>query len=321
MRTRWIVILLLVALTLPLSLTTIPAFAQQPARSQTTLPELTEFTTRTDPVSLIGAYYNAISRRNYAAAYAMWEQPPLGQTEAEFANGFADTTRAYAFVRLPVVVDAGAGNLHAQLPTMVIGENADGTQQVFTGCLTAHKVNVPVGDAPEPDPNWYLRDFTLTAQTTPDFAQLETACGSTFTLTSNPFPVDTFDPLGLIESYFTALARNDTALAGRYWGEGITDDFQQRFTGVINLNLIVNPEVFAEGAAGSIYSAVPTLAIVETADQGTHFITACIVTRKSNVPVGNASEPDPNWWIEEVRGAEEVADASASVAALKTVCA
>jgi hypothetical protein len=31
----------------------------------------------------------------------------------------------------------------------------------FAGCLTAHKTNVPAGNATEPDPNWYLREGDL----------------------------------------------------------------------------------------------------------------------------------------------------------------
>ena len=50
-----------------------------------------EYIERGDPVSLIGAYYNAISLGEYDRAYAYWEQAPGNQTAAQFAAGFADT--------------------------------------------------------------------------------------------------------------------------------------------------------------------------------------------------------------------------------------
>src|SRR6266545_161224 len=62
-----------------------------------------EFTVQTDPVSLIGAYYNAITLGDYARAYGYWIQAPNNQTESQFQAGFADTLSASAIVRLPVL--------------------------------------------------------------------------------------------------------------------------------------------------------------------------------------------------------------------------
>src|SRR5262245_4349722 len=92
----------IVGLLLPVLIITLPVAAQQ-ATPPPLLPATTpdEFTTRTDPASLIGAYYNAISRGDYARAYSYWESAPGNQTETQFAAGFADTLSARAIVRLP----------------------------------------------------------------------------------------------------------------------------------------------------------------------------------------------------------------------------
>ena len=49
-------------------------------------------------------------------------------------------------------------------------------------------------------------------------------------------------------------------------------------------------------AAGSTYADAPLL--ITATDQGQpQLFVGCMVTRKSNVPVGNATEPDPNWYL------------------------
>lgn len=126
-----------------------------PAAAQPATP-IPEFTEQTDPVALIGAYYNAIDRGDYARAYRYWEAPPKNMTEAQFAAGFADTYRAHVVVRLPVFIGAAAGNAYADVPALVTADHHDGTMHYYAGCFTAHKTNVPVGSATEPDPNWYF---------------------------------------------------------------------------------------------------------------------------------------------------------------------
>ena len=49
-------------------------------------------------------------------------------------------------------------------------------------------------------------------------------------------------------------------------------------------------------AAGSAYTDVPLLITATDWGQPQLFV-GCLVTRKSNVPVGNATMPDPNWYF------------------------
>lgn len=277
----------------------VPVAAQSTPTPNIPLQTPLEFTTTTDPVSLVGAYYNAISRGDYARAFGYWETPPNNQTPAQFAAGFSDTLSARAFVRLPVYIDAGAGNLHAQLPTLLIAEHRDGGTVYYAGCLTAHKTNVPVGNAAEPDPNWYLQEGDLVQYPAPDFTLLDTTCEFTESLVAPTAPPNATTPSGLIASYFTALAQGDTALAAAHWQNPPGDLFEATYGSQTSqaqaIDLYINPEIFSEGAAGSVYATIPALTLLRENANTFIYITGCYTARLVNVPVGNAAEPDPNW--------------------------
>jgi hypothetical protein len=164
--------LLILAAVLVLALGLIPSVGAQ--QNPTAFP----FTITTDPASLIGSYYNAITLRDYPRAYSYWETPPQNQTEAQFAAGFSDTVSAIAMVAVPYLTDAGAGNIYASVPTVVIAQLTNGPEAYYAGCFVTHKTNVPVGNATEPDPNWYLRSADLVRVTTAyaALASMATAC-------------------------------------------------------------------------------------------------------------------------------------------------
>lgn len=273
-----------------------------------------------EPAALVASYYDAITRKDYARAYAYWEQAPRSQTEAQFAAGFADTASASAIIRLPVLVDAGAGNLYAEMPVLVTAVRNNRTTAYFVGCFTAHRTNVPVGNATEPDPNWYLREGTLRQTPTPNLTALDAACAQTEALDA---PINTrlsqLDPVQLIQSYFIEAA-NGIVPAG-YWPNG--DLFAAQYGRVIQnpetrVSLYINPRIVQEGAAGSIYAAVPALTILSAPD-ATYYITGCYTARRSNVPVGDATEPDPNWYFEDAV-INPVSDMASAVALVNAGC-
>lgn len=291
-RSHWIVILLAALLIgLPVS-----------AQETTGLPQSTpdSFITQTDPASLIGAYYNAISRGEYDRAYGYWEQAPRNQTAAQFAAGFADTQTARAIVRLPIFAGAGAGNIYASIPKLVTALRRDGTQQFYTGCFVLHKTNVPIGNAAEPDPNWYLREAHLRQQTTPDLNTLNDVCDQTDTLGSGLFSPSQLEPPELLQSYYSAIAAGDFVLAASYWENPSGDLFAAAYSPVLagaqQIELFINPEIYASGAAGSIYATIPVLTVI-TSSNTAYYVTGCYTVRKSNVPAGDSAEPDPNWRI------------------------
>ncbi len=280
-------------------LVTLSLFTVLPAAAQTATAVPIEFNWQTDPASLIGSYYNAITLGDYPRAYSYWEAAPGNQTEAQFAAGFADTASAQVLVQMPIFEDAGAGNVHASIPTLLIANRTNGTQAYYAGCFITHKTNVPVGNATEPDPNWHLQKATLKQQSTLNLTALATACTQPVSLMDGTVPPSQLDPLSTVSSYFTALATGTNAET--YW-EDLNNDvvyqtYGKELTHQISLDLYVNPVIDEEGAAGSAYAMVPALVVLNTPDNSHMYLTGCYTLRKSNVPVGDATEPDPNWHL------------------------
>ena len=273
-----------------------------PVAAQTITPIPIEFAQQSDPASVIGSYYNAITLGDYHRAYGYWESAPGNQTEAQFVAGFADTLSADVLFRLPIFEDAGAGNVYASVPTLLIANRKNGTQAYFAGCFTTHRTNVPVGNATEPDPNWYLQKATLKQQSSPNFVALDTACAQSTSLTDGLVPPNQLDPLQTLQSYYTMLATGGVSAA--YWDDPTGDQVMQLYgkelTHQLSLDLFVNPQIYMDGAAGSVYAKIPALVMLNAPDGNHSYLSACYTARLSNVPVGNATEPDPNWHFSSV---------------------
>lgn len=131
------------------------------------------FDLRDGPVNLLGSYYNAISRGEYERAYGYWETAP--QPFESFAEGFAETTDVFLVVGLPYHSDAAAGSVFAQVPVLLLAEQADGSQQTFTGCFVARRANP---DAAGTETEWALREATITQSNGTDVAVLLDVCES-----------------------------------------------------------------------------------------------------------------------------------------------
>src|SRR6266545_6393712 len=86
------------------------------------------------------------------SAYGYWETPP--SPYAQFVQGYADTASVQLIVQLPTFIDVGAGNAYASIPAVLIATRRDGSQQMFAGCYTTHKVNI------QPDV-WHLARATI----------------------------------------------------------------------------------------------------------------------------------------------------------------
>jgi hypothetical protein len=257
------------------------------------------FDSQIGPVYLIASYYNAIALGDYARAYDYWHQaPPDAPTLDDFASGFADVETVRALARLPVSEDAGAGSVRAEVPVVVLTTLADGESQIFAGCFRALRVNVPVGDATQPDPNWYLEAADLAPASAVDFAPAVAACNVAESFPTTQHIEDRLNPVGLIQAYYDAIAAGDYARAYGYWPNGAPDqtldEFAAGFEGTSDIGVVVALNFHVGAAAGSTYAEAPLL-LTGTESGVTKWYVGCIVTRRSNVPVGDATEPDPNW--------------------------
>lgn len=257
------------------------------------------FEFRTDPVLAVASYYNVLNAGDYARAYNYWENVPNNATLAQFTAGFADTERVAAYMGAPVMEDAGAGNVYAQVPVLVAAAHTDGSLHNFTGCITVHRSNVPVGDATEPDPNWSLNRADVTEVADFDFALLETACPDAAPVMSPFTAINT--PLSAIAAYYDAVNLKDYARAYAYWPQAPDNatlaQFTSGFADTKHVSLIIRADGLADGAAGSSYVSLPVLLRTTHNDDKIAYYGGCFTTRHSNVPVGDATEPSPDWHL------------------------
>jgi hypothetical protein len=265
---------------------------------------------------LVASYYNAISRGEYGRAYHYWETAPNNQTEAQFAAGFSDTFGAQAIVRLPIFTGVATGHEYASIPTLVIGTRLNDSIVLYTGCFVAHKVNVPVGNATEPDPNWRLQTGNLRQQTSLNLGALDSACDNSLSLASSMNPLSQFDPVLLIQSYYSAISQGFYSTAYRYWETAPNNQTEAQFTAgfsdTVSVSAYIGLPVHSDAGAGNIYASIPALVVAGRIDGSTAYFAGCFTAHKVNVPVGNATEPDPNWYLRDAN-MQQVFSAAAGI--------
>ena len=94
------------------------------------------FDNRSDAVSLLQSYFNAIDRREYARAYGYWEAGSQVGAFPQFEAGFA-TTQAVVLTTGQVGGDAGAGQRYFIVP-VTLQSSTSGGSQTFVGCYVLH---------------------------------------------------------------------------------------------------------------------------------------------------------------------------------------
>jgi hypothetical protein len=105
---------------------------------------------RTDPVAAILSFYNAINRKEYERAYSYFQGSPkpnssLAPPYDQWVKGYVDTASVTVAVG-KVVQDAGAGNIYASFPVVIVAKQSDDTLRVFAGCYTMHRVNTGISE-------------------------------------------------------------------------------------------------------------------------------------------------------------------------------
>ena len=111
---------------------------------------------------VIRRYYSAVSARDYATAYALWNDggKASGQSFDAFARGFRETRTARATLGAPGRIEGAAGSRYVRLPVTVDATLRDGTRQRFTGRYTLRRA-APVPGATAEDRRWHIEDASL----------------------------------------------------------------------------------------------------------------------------------------------------------------
>ncbi|MDQ0248345.1 hypothetical protein J2W22_000392 [Sphingomonas kyeonggiensis] len=138
------------ALALTLLAAPLPAFAQEPG------PQ--------DARDMVQAYYAAIERGDFRAAYGLWDRggQASGKSFASFRQGFAATAHSRVETRNPGREDAGMSQRWITVPVDVYATLKNGKRQHFRGSYTLHRV-VPGVSANRADTRWHLSSAKLVA--------------------------------------------------------------------------------------------------------------------------------------------------------------
>lgn len=100
--------------------------------------------TPADAVAVVQAYYAAIAARQYPRAHALWSGggEASGQSEQQFAAGFADTASVSVDVGAPGRVDAAAGSRYVEVPVALAATRRDGSVHHYVGAYTLRRAVV-----------------------------------------------------------------------------------------------------------------------------------------------------------------------------------
>lgn len=92
-------------------------------------------------------------------------------------------------------------------------------------------------------------------------------------------------PVSLLASFYDAVNARDYARAYGYWESppSTLEVFARGYAETASVRLIVEPPTRVEGAAGSLYSQVPTVLVSRQRDGSQRVFAGCYTTRKSNL--------------------------------------
>ena len=235
---------------------------------------------RTSPTSLLASHYNAVNRQEYARAWAHWESPPNPSYE-DFVQGFADTASVLLAVRPPTWFEGAAGSTYTRVPVLLSARHVDDSRHNFLGCFVTRRSNI---GRPGVDQEWSL--YEATVQPSPgnsaDALLLAQVC--------EPVPETSYDdrtsPARLLASYYSAINLGQYPRAWEYWEtppDPSFEEFAEGFANTESVMLVVRPPTRFEGAAGSMYTAIPTLLSATHTDSSRHNFVGCFVARRPNL--------------------------------------
>jgi hypothetical protein len=123
-------------------------------------------------------------------------------------------------------------------------------------------------------------------------------------------PDENSGPTEALKAYYQAISQKQYQQAYRYWQSPTVglEQFSRGFADTSKVRLLVEPVPQIEGAAGSLYAAVPTLVVAETKGGNERVFAGCYVLRKSNV------EAADRWHI--YRASISAVSASTKIATL-----
>jgi len=280
---------------------TATAVVPTPLPTATSLPQPAgtpaAYEDRADPVNALASYFNAVNRKEYLRAYGYWDLPPNASYQ-DFAAGYADTASVLLVVSPPTRIGAAAGSMYAGIPTLLLATHTDGTQHNFAGCYVMRSPNPGMTGAA--GPAWSLYNAVVNAApgNSTEATLLVDACAA-LVPSQNLLPYeDRTTAVELLASLFNAVNLKEYGRAYGYWETPPApslEQFAQGYADTADVLLAVSPPTVIEGAAGSMYTSIPTLLLATHTDGSRHVFLGCYVARRPNPAM--VSPPDPGWSL------------------------
>ena len=257
------------------------------------------FDNRSDAVSVLISYFNAIDRREYDRAYSYWETSSQVGSYAAFVAGFANT-QSIIVTTGAVGGSAGAGQRYFVVPVTLQSTTTSGPQ-TFVGCFVEH-LALPELQQSTPFHGLSLSSatiFQVTGGASPDLlrAQACTIAGYDGTqpvaITQTPsapesgaqFYIDSRSgALEVIQSLFNAINRQEYSRAYGYWEPGASRpsfaSFEQGYANTQAVQWTYGP-VSSDAGAGQFYYSVPATLRAQTSG-GLQTFVGCYVLHLAN---------------------------------------
>lgn len=262
------------------------------------------FDDQTTPLTVLGSYANAINLGDYERAYAYWRNLPEDRSFENGTGEFDQIAEMRIAASLPVITEGAAGSIFASVSAYVVIERIPENQSLAPtniACFVVRRSNVPEGDNAEPDPNWYLYSAEILPISIDNIELSDRVCGFDDGIAGKGMYENLLTPEDLLTSYYNAITLRDYPRAYGYWSAPPDQTLEEFAAGFQNLDGVsVYADVTGirvEGAAGSIYTSMPVLITTTQLVGDPQGFVGCFVMRRSNVPEGDAVEPDPNWAI------------------------
>ena len=245
-----------------------------------------------EPWGVIGAYVDAINKREFKRAYGYFDF--TNQSYEDFVRGFSDTEHVTAVVWPPTWWEGAAGSFYTSVPTILVAKHKDGSEHYFAGCYALRRANPEMAGKPT---SWGINQAQSVMHPvgSPDAWALEHACSENHTFDWDvPFD-DQSSAMAALVSYVDAINRRDFRRAYGYWESPSQSygDFVKGFADTKSVILAVCVPTHEEGAAGSLYSEIKTMLLATHKDGSKHVFVGHYTMRTSNPSISG----QPVKWV------------------------
>jgi len=273
----------------PLSKATTPPTLPPPSMGSSSYQD-----DRSNPLTLINSYFNAVNRQEYLRAYSYWRDPAttLG-TLTNFIHGY-DSTASVSLVFGTITGDAGAGQMYYTVPVRLKSITTSGVHADYAACYVVHlsqpsfygappitPMNIDRGTAKPVDVSAADADALAEACNEPDYpiSSPVSVGPSSLDISKNNYLDNRSDPIATVSSYLNALNSKQYVRAYSYsqtpaseFGPYSSYEAGYADTDVITVTFGM---VISEAGAGNLYYKVPLAMKVLTTSAATQTFIGC----------------------------------------------